>query len=52
VPPAPVPPKVVLAPKPAPEPEDESTLVSKAAPYAVLLLILWILRRLLGSGDG
>jgi hypothetical protein len=30
---------------------DDPSLASKAAPYAVVLVLLWILRRMFGSGD-
>jgi hypothetical protein len=31
-------------------PQDPS-LAAKAAPYAIVLLLLWILRRMFGSGE-
>jgi hypothetical protein len=30
----------------------DSSLAAKAAPYAVVLVLLWLLRRLFGSDDG
>lgn len=58
----PPPPQPKSAPQPAPRPyvplggsasdATDPSMAAKAAPYAVVLILLWLLRRLFGSDDG